>query len=82
MATGEDLELGCPPPRLQLEEVGWRIPWMPEVEPAKEGSPLAPLGPGSMEVDGAEQVLGDGTTVGEAADSKETNSSLAHDSQS
>ena len=82
MATGEDLELGRPPPRVQLEEVGWRIPWMPAVEPAEEGSPLAPLGPGLMEVDGAEQVLGDGAVVGEAADSEETDSSLAHKSPS
>ena len=52
VATGEDLELGRPPPRVQLEEVGQKIPWMPEVEPAEEGSPLVPLGPGPMEVDG------------------------------
>ena len=55
---------------------------MPEVEPAEEGLPLAPLGPGPMEVDSTEQVPGDFTTVGEAADSKETNSLLAHHSQS
>ena len=82
VAMGEDLELGCPPPRVQLEEVGWQIPWMPVVEPAKEGSPLVPLGPGPMEVDGAEQALGNGAMVGEAADSKETDSSLAHNSPS
>ena len=34
-----------------------------------------------MEVDGAGQAPGDGATVGEAADSEETDSSLAHDSQ-
>ena len=45
------------------------------VEPAKEGSPLSPLGPGAMEVDGAEQVPEDGAVVGEATDEK-TDSSL------
>ena len=49
---GADLGLGCPPPRVQLEEVGWRIPWVQVEEPAEEGSPLLPLGPGPMEVDG------------------------------
>ena len=73
----EDLELGCPPPRVQLEEVGWQIPWMPVVEPAEEGSPLVPLGPGPMEVDGTKQVPEDGATVGEATH-KETDSLLDH----
>ena len=73
--------LGHPPPGVQLDEVGWQIPWMPVVELAKEGSPLAPLGPGPMEVDGTGQALGDGATAGEAMDSEETDSSLAHDSQ-
>ena len=54
---------------------------MLEVELAKEGSPLAPLGPGPMEVDGTEQAPGDGAAVGEATDSEETDSSLAHNSQ-
>ena len=76
VVTGEDLELGRPPPRVQLEDVGWQIPWMPEVEPAEEGLPLAPLGPGPMEVDGTRQAPGDGAVVGEAVDSEETNSSL------
>ena len=49
-------------------------------EPAEEGLPL-PLGPGPMEVDGTEQVPGDGATMGEAMD-KETDSSLAHNSPS
>ena len=62
VAMGEDLELGCPPPRVQLEEVGWWIPWMLVVELAEEGSPLAPLGPGPMEVDGTEQALEDGAS--------------------
>ena len=52
------------------------------MEPAEQGSPLAPLGPGPMEVDGTEQVPRDGAAVGEAADSEETDSSLAHNSQS
>ena len=82
VATGEDLEMGCPPPGVQLEKAGRQIPWMPEVELAEEGSPLAPVGPGPMEVDGTEQAPGDGATVGEATDSKETDSSLAHNSQS
>ena len=54
VATGGELELGPPPPRVQLEEAGWQVPWWPEVEPAEEGSPLASLGPGPTEVDGAE----------------------------
>ena len=78
---GRDLGLGRPPTGVQLEEAGWKIPWMLAVEPAEEGSPLVPLGPGHMEVDGAEQTPGDGAAVGEAADSEETDSSLAHDSQ-
>ena len=45
---GGDLGLGRPPPGVQLEEVGQRIPWMPPAELAKEGSPLPPLGPGPM----------------------------------
>ena len=64
-----------------MEEAGWQIPWMLAVEPAEEGSPLAPLRPGPMEVDSAKQVLGGGAPAGEAANSEETNSSLAHDSQ-
>ena len=68
LTMGEELELGPPPPRVQLEEAGWRIPWGPAVEPAKEGSPLAPLRPGPMEVDGAEQALEDGAMAGKAAD--------------
>ena len=77
VAMGEELELGPPLPRVQLEEVVQQIPWVPVEEPAEEGSPLLPLGPGPMEVDGAKQAPGDGAAVGEAAD-KETNSSLAH----
>ena len=82
VVTEEDLELGRPPPRVQLEEVGWQIPWMLEVEPAEEGSPLVPLRPGPMEGDGSEQAPGDSAAAGEAVDSKKTNSSLAYNSQS
>ena len=80
VAMGGDLGLGCPPPGVRLEKAGWRIPWIPALEPAEEGSPLPPLGPGPMEVDGTEQVPGYGDAVGEAVDSKATNSSLAHGS--
>ena len=75
------MELGPPPPRVQPEEAGWRIPWGPAGEPAEEGSPLPPLGPGPMEVDSAKQVPEDGAMVGEAVD-KETNSLLAYASPS
>ena len=78
---GGDLGLGCPPPGVWLEEAGRQIPWMLESDPAKEGSPLPPLGPGPMEVDGAEQAPGDGDAAGEAVDSEVTDSSLAHGSQ-
>ena len=60
METGEDLGLGRPPPGIRLEEVGRQVPWMMAQEPAREGSPLPPLEPGPMEVDGAEQAPGDG----------------------
>ena len=75
VAMGEELEMGPPPPTIQLEEVGQRVPWGPAVELAEEGPPLLPLGPGPMEVDGAKQVPEDGATVEEATD-KETDSLL------
>ena len=81
MMMGEELKLGPPPPRVQLEEAGQQIPWGPVEEPAKEGLPLPPLGPGPMEVDGAEQVPADGAMAGEAVD-EETDSLLAHASPS
>ena len=81
LMMGEELELGPPPHRVQLEDVRRPIPWGLVVEPAKEGSALVPLGPWPMEVDGAEQAPEDNAMVGEAAD-KETNSSLAHASPS
>ena len=34
MATGEELELGPPPPKVQLEEVGKWFPWGLAIEPA------------------------------------------------
>ena len=43
---------------------------------------MAPLGPVPMEVDGTRQAQRDGAAVGEATDSKETDYSLAHNSQS
>ena len=55
--------------------MGWQVPWGPAEEQAKEGPPLSPLGPGPIEVDGAEQALEDGAVVGEATD-EETDSSL------
>ena len=60
MATGEELEMGPLPPTIQLEEAGWWIPWGLAVEPVEEGSPLLPLGPGPMEVNGTRQVPEDG----------------------
>ena len=58
--------LGPPPPGIRLWEAGRRLPWMMVQEPAREGSPLPPLGPGPMDVDSAEQALGDVSAVGEA----------------
>ena len=76
MQMGEELELGPPPPTIQLEEAGpVEFLWGPVVELVEEGPPLSPLGLGLMEVDGTEQVPEDGASVEEAAD-KETDSSL------
>ena len=72
---GEELEMSPPLLSVQLEEVGQRVPWGLAVEPAKEDPPLSPLGPGPMEVDGAEQAPEDGASAEEATD-KETNFSL------
>ena len=72
---GEELEMGPPPPSIQLEEASQQVPWGLVVEPAEEGPPLSPLGLGPMEVDGAKQALEDGAMVEEATD-EETNSSL------
>ena len=71
------MELEPPLSRVQLEEVRWWIPWGLAEEPAKEASPLAPLGAGPMEGEGAEQAPEDGAAVGGAAD-EETDSLLAH----
>ena len=54
------------PLTIQLEEAGQRVPWGLVVEPAQEGPPLLPLGPGPMEVDGAEQAPEDGAMVEDA----------------
>ena len=73
VAMGEELELGPPPPNVQLEEAGRQVPWGPALEPAQEGPPLLPLGPGPMEVDGTEQAPEDGAAwedaMGEQVDS-------------
>ena len=61
--------LGPPPSGIRQREVGRRLPWMMVQEPAREGSPLPPLEPGPMDVDGAEQVPGDGGAAEEAEDS-------------
>ena len=66
MSTGEDLGLGWAPPGIQLQEAGRRLPRTRGQEPAREGSPLPPLEPGPMEVDGAKQAPGDGSAAGEA----------------
>ena len=63
---GGDLGLGQPPPGIRLQEVGWRLPRTRGWEPTREGSPLPPLEPGPMEVDGGEQAPEDGSTAGEA----------------
>ena len=62
----EELELGPPPPTIQLEEAGWWVPWGPAVEPAQEGPPLSPLGLGPKEVDGNKQALEDGAMAEDA----------------
>ena len=64
---GEELEMGPPLPTVQLEGAGRWVPWGPAVEPAQEGPPLPPLGPGPMKVDGTEQVPKDGAVVEDAA---------------
>ena len=64
--AGEELELGPPPPTIQLEEAGQWNPWGPEVEPAQESPPLLLLGLGLMEMDGAKQVPEDGAMAEDA----------------
>ena len=63
--TGGDLGLGRPPPGIRPREAGRRLPRTRAQEPARERSPLPPLEPGPMDVDGAEQALGDGSVAGE-----------------
>ena len=65
VSTGEDLGLGRPPPGIRLQQAGRRLPRTRGREPAREGSPLPPLEPGPMDVDGTEQAPGDGSMVGE-----------------
>ena len=43
LEMGEELELGVPPPDIQLKDVGWRVWWGPGPEPVPEGLPLSPL---------------------------------------
>ena len=66
---GGGLGAGTAPPGIRPREAGRRLPWMMVQEPAREGSPLPPLEPGPMEVDGAEQAPGDGGAAEEAEDS-------------
>ena len=66
MERGGDLGLGRPPPGIRLEEAGRRLPRTRGREPAREGSPLPPLEPGPMDVDGAEQAPEEGSTAGGA----------------
>ena len=66
IAMGKELEVGPPPPYIQQEKMGQRVLWGPEVEPAQEGPPLSPLGPGPMEVDGTKQAPEDGAAVEDA----------------
>ena len=75
VAMGEELEIGPLLPTIQLEEVGQQVPWGLVVELAKEGPPLLPLGPGPMEVIGAEQMPEDSAMAGDAKD-EETDSLL------
>ena len=63
VAIGEELEMGPPPPTIQLEEAGWWVLWGLVVELAEEGLPLSPLGLGPMEVDGTKQVPEDGAAA-------------------
>ena len=66
VSSGEDLGLGRPPPGIRLQEAGRRLPRMRGSEPAREGSPMPPLEPGPMDVDGAEQAPEEGSAAGGA----------------
>ena len=68
MVTREELEMGPSPPSVQLEEARQRAPWGLAVEPAQEGPPLSPLGPGPMEVDGTKQAPEDGAIAEDAVE--------------
>ena len=49
----EELELGPPPPNIELEDMGQQVPWGPELQLVQEGPPLSPLQVELIEVDGA-----------------------------
>ena len=66
VSSGEDLRLGRPPPGIRLQEAGRRLPRTRGSEPAREGSPMPPLEPGPMDVDGAEQAPEEGSAAGGA----------------
>ena len=74
METRELVELGVLPLDIQREDMGWRVQWGPEPEPAQEGLPLLPLRAEPMEVDGAKQVQEDGATVEDDAVVEKANS--------
>ena len=66
VSSGEDLGLGRPPPGIRLQEAGRRLPRTRGREPARKGSPMPPLEPGPMDVDGAKQAPEEGSAAGEA----------------
>ena len=66
VSSGEDLGLGRPPPGIRLQEAERRLPRTRGSEPAREGSPMPPLEPGPMDVDGAEQAPEEGSAAGGA----------------
>ena len=47
---GEELELGVPPPDIQLEDIGQWVCWGAELELAAKGLPLLPLRAELLEV--------------------------------
>ena len=66
----EELELGPLTLNVWLEDVGWQVPWGPELQLAWEGLPLLPLWVKPMGVDGTKQVQEDGTMVEKEAMAK------------
>ena len=63
----EELELGPPPPNVQLEGVGQWVSWGPELQLVQEGPPLSPLQAEPMDLDGTKQVQEDGAMAEEDA---------------